>query len=75
MTPNRMRGQVTAIYLFCLNLVGIGLGPVIVALFTEQLYGGDASVRYSIATIVAIAAPISALVMMAACRSTLRLGR
>ncbi|HEU0044019.1 MFS transporter [Sphingomonas sp.] len=72
MTPNRMRGQVTAIYLFCLNLVGIGLGPVIVALFTEQLYGGDASVRYSIATIVAIAAPISALVMMAACRSMLR---
>jgi MFS family permease len=68
MTPNRMRGQVTAIYLFCLNLLGIGAGPTIVALFTEQVYGGDASVRYAMATIVALTAPVSALMLWRACR-------
>lgn len=67
-TPNRMRGQVSAIYLFALNLAGIGLGPTFVALMTEHLYGGDASVKWSIATIVAIAAPLSALCLARACR-------
>lgn len=65
-TPNRMRGQVSAIYLFAINLAGIGIGPTIVALMTEQLYGGDQSVRYSIATMVAIAAPLAALCLLAA---------
>lgn len=68
LTPNRMRGQVTAIYFFLLNLLGIGLGPTVVALFTENVYGGDASVRYAIATVVAITAPISALMLWRACR-------
>lgn len=68
LTPNRMRGQVTALYLFFLNLLGIGAGPTIVALFTEQVYGTDASVNYAIATVVAITAPISALMLWRACR-------
>ena len=68
MTPNRMRGQVTALYLFFLNLVGIGLGPTLVALLTEHVYGGDASVRFSIATVVAVTAPVSALLLRIACR-------
>ena len=73
MTPNRMRGQVTAIYLFCVNLIGIGLGPMIVALFTQHVFGGDASVRYSVATVVALVAPLSAVAMALACRSAPRL--
>ena len=68
LTPNRMRGQVSALYLFFLNLAGIGLGPTLVALLTEHAYGGDASVRYAIATIVAITAPVSALLLWVACR-------
>ncbi len=69
LTPMRMRGQVTALYLFFLNLLGIGAGPTIVALFTEQVYGGDASVRYAIATVVALTAPVSALLLWRACRT------
>lgn len=69
MTPNRMRGQVSALYLFFLNLTGIGLGPTIVALFTDEVYGGDASVRFSIATIVAIAMPVAALLLVRACQN------
>ena len=62
-----MRGQVSAIYLFGLNLAGIGIGPTIVAA-TTSLYGGDAMVSRAIATIVAIFATASTLVLLAALR-------
>ena len=67
-TPNRMRGQVSAVYLFVLNLAGIGLGPTLVALMTENVFGGDASVRWSISAIVLLSAPMSALCLVRACK-------
>jgi MFS family permease len=60
-TPNRMRGQVSAIYLFWLNLAGIGLGPTLVAGISQWVFGGDMGISRAIATDVAIAAPLSAL--------------
>ena len=66
-TPNRMRGQVSAIYLFGLNLAGIGLGPTIVASATA-LYGGDAMVSRAIATVVGIAATASTIILWLALR-------
>ena len=63
-TPNRMRGQVSAIYLFWVNLAGIGLGPTLVALMAQRLFGGDLGISAAIATIVAIAAPLSGLIFM-----------
>ena len=67
-TPNRMRGQVSAIYLFGLNLAGIGLGPVIVALVTARVYGGDAMIGRGIATVVGLAAVLSIAILAAALR-------
>ena len=65
-TPNRMRGQVSAVYLFWLNLAGIGLGSTLVALATQHLYGGDAGVSMALATVCGTAALASALVLTAA---------
>ncbi len=62
-TPNRMRAQVSAIYLFWLNLAGIGLGSTVVALVTEHLFGGDRGVSRSIATVAGIAAALSAIAL------------
>ena len=62
-TPNQMRGQVTAVYFFVLNLAGIGLGGTVVAMFTENLFADLAAVRYSIALTVALSAPISAFIL------------
>jgi MFS family permease len=67
-TPNRMRGQVSAIYLFGINLAGIGLGPTIVALMNEQIFGGEGAVKYAIALIVALTAPLSAFCIFRACK-------
>jgi hypothetical protein len=57
--PNNMRGQASAIYLFVVNLVGLGIGPVAVATFTDYVFRGDESVRYSL-LIVATAAHLIA---------------
>tara|TARA_R110001606_G_scaffold235685_4_gene383525 strand:- start:713 stop:2032 length:1320 start_codon:yes stop_codon:yes gene_type:complete len=62
-TPNQMRGQVTAIYLFTTNMFGIGLGPTLVALATDQLYNNDMAIGSSISTIAMFAGPLSVLLL------------
>ena len=46
--PNEMRGQISAIYLFVINLVGLGVGPTAVALVTDHVFHNDNMVRYSL---------------------------
>jgi MFS family permease len=62
-TPNQMRGQVSAIYLFCLSLFGMGFGPTIVAGFTDHFFGNDAALGQSIALAIAITGPLSAVLL------------
>ncbi|MFN8354276.1 MAG: MFS transporter [Spirosomataceae bacterium] len=45
--PNQMRGIGSAIYLFIVNLVGIGLGPTSVALITDFVFHDESLLRYS----------------------------
>ena len=59
-TPNQMRAQVAAIYLFLSNVFGIGSGPTVVAFFTDVVFKNDAAVSYSMAVVAAIAFPIGA---------------
>ncbi|WP_310531269.1 MFS transporter [Novosphingobium sp.] len=58
-TPNQMRGQTSAVYLTIINLVGLGLGPILVGLFTDHVFTEPSDVRYSLATLNAIAAPLA----------------
>jgi MFS family permease len=62
-TPNPMRGQVTALFLAVFNLIGFGLGPTFVALLTDQLFGAERFLPYSLALTAAILGPIAALVI------------
>jgi hypothetical protein len=39
-TPNQMRGQITALFLFVFNIIGFGLGPTVVALLTDFVFCG-----------------------------------
>jgi MFS family permease len=54
-TPSQMRGQVSAVYLFTVNLIGLGGGPTAVALVTDHVFHNDAMVGSSL-LIVGIAA-------------------
>lgn len=59
-TPNEMRGQVTAIYLFMFIVFG-ALGSQLIGSVTQRVFGADADLWKSIALIALILAPLAAL--------------
>lgn len=67
-TPNRLRGQTTSIYLMVVNLIGLGVGPVIVGLFTDHLFTRPADVRYSLMIVNVVCAPAAMALLLAAAR-------
>jgi MFS family permease len=62
-TPNEMRGQVTALYLFLFNVVGLALSPVILALLTDYVFQAESQIRYAILTSAMTFGPISLFVI------------
>jgi predicted MFS family arabinose efflux permease len=69
LTPPAMRAQVSALFLFVNNLVGIGAGPVAVALLTDRVFGVPQSVGMSLAIVGAVAAALAAVVQWAGIRA------
>lgn len=61
--PNALRSQASAVYLFLVNLIGLGLGPTAVALCTDYVFGNDLAVRWSLMTVLPIAALIGAVLI------------
>ena len=49
--PNRMRAFATAVYALLVNLIGMGLGPPLIALTTDYLFQDPAALRYSLALV------------------------
>lgn len=62
-TPNQYRARMTALYFFVVNLIGLGFGPLLIALLTDYIFQDDASLRYSMATVAAVALPLAALAL------------
>ncbi len=65
MMPNSMRGQASAIYLFVVNLIGLGLGPMAVAMTTDYIFQDDNAVRYSLLLVATLAHVVAALLLWA----------
>lgn len=61
-TPNEMRGRVTAIYLFVVFGVGGAVGPTLFAFLTQYVFGDESLLRYAIALSAGLMFPASALV-------------
>lgn len=59
-TPNRMRGQATALFLFVFNIIGFGCGPTVIALITDHVFHDDSRVGSALALATAILGPLSA---------------
>lgn len=57
-TPNRLRGQVMALTLLCVNLIGLGVGASFIAAITDFGFGDENAIRYSIALSGAILLPV-----------------
>lgn len=63
MMPANMRGQASAVYLFILNLIGLGIGPTAVALFTQHVFHKDDALRYSMIIVFCAACLLSAALL------------
>ncbi len=59
--PNQVRALASSIFLFILNLIGIGLGPTSVALFTDFVFQDENQIRYSLVLLYLIGGGIGLL--------------
>lgn len=64
MMPNRMRGQASALYLFVVNLIGIGLGPLLVGMITEFVFQDMNKVGWSLVIVGTAAGLLSAALLL-----------
>lgn len=70
--PNKMRGQASAVYLFIINLFGLGFGPFILSIFTQYVFKADTGVRWSLLVVPLGAHTISAIFLILALKPFLR---
>lgn len=61
-TPNRMRALISAAFLLCNTVSGLGFGTSFVAAFTDFVFGDDAALRYSLASVAVLVCPLAAAV-------------
>lgn len=62
-TPNRMRARVVALYLLVANILGVGLGPTVVALITDYVFHDEMAVGYSLAAVAFVIPPLCAALL------------
>lgn len=55
-TPNQYRAQVSAVYLFVVNALGLGVGPTLVPLLNDHLFHDPLKIRYSLIIVVFLGA-------------------
>lgn len=65
MMPNTMRAQATAVYLFVINLIGMGLGPTVVAALTEDVFRDKQAVHYSLAIVGGVSQTLAGILLLA----------
>jgi MFS family permease len=63
MMPSAMRAQATAFYLFVINLIGLGVGPTLVAALTEDVFRDKNAVHYSLLLVGALANGLAAILL------------
>jgi MFS family permease len=63
-TPNQYRAQVSAVYLFVVNAVGLGVGPTLVPLINEHLFHDPAKIRISLVIVVFCAAATAIILLL-----------
>jgi MFS family permease len=59
-TPNRMRGISSSVYVFVASVMGLGAAPTIVALLTDHVFADERSVGLSLSVTCVVASAASA---------------
>ena len=63
LTPPSLRGRLSGLYLFCTNMVGAGLGPLIVAMLTQHVFHDRAKVGVAMAIVTPVASILGAVIL------------
>ncbi len=63
-TPNELRGAGVALYGATIGLIALSVGPILIAAFSDHLYGGNA-IGYGLATVMGIFLPLGAVTLLA----------
>jgi len=71
-TPNEFRGVAISIYLLIVNIIGLGAGPLSVALISDKILHNDQLIGQSMAILSVVGLPIAAALFFAAWRSVAR---
>jgi MFS family permease len=66
--PNQVRGVVSALYLFILNIGGLSLGPLLPGVFNDYLFHNGRMIGYSLAITMGGAAVLMLITLLAAYR-------
>jgi MFS family permease len=66
MTPPRLRGRLSAIFMMIINLAGLGLGPLIVGLLTDHVFHNVLAVGRSLCVLSLLAIPLSVIIFRSA---------
>ena len=62
-SPNQMRGQITAIFFLFYNLIGQGLSPLLIGMFTDLVLHDESHLRYAILACNVVFLPSSLFVL------------
>jgi MFS family permease len=63
LVPNKMRGRATAVYLLVINLVGLGLGPQLLPLVSDYVFGDEMQIHFAL-LVVTVTAEIAAAIVL-----------
>ena len=67
-TPNQMRGQATAIYLFCISFLGLSIGATSVALITDYIFYDEKMLSWSLSIVCSSSSMCSVLLFWGSLR-------
>jgi MFS family permease len=65
-SPSTMRAQFSALYLFCVNLTGIGFGATVTALVTDYVFQDDMKLHYSMSLVAGFGGALAIIILLLA---------
>ena len=63
-TPNQFRGQISSLYLLMVSAIGMGLGPLLVARFTNGVLHDESLLRYSLSLTALVCGPTAIVLLL-----------
>lgn len=64
LTPNRLRGQVGAVFLIIVNALGLGIAPTLTGAMTDHVFGGRLGIGKSLAVTSIVALGMTSIILI-----------